>query len=199
MKKILSIIIVISCLALMCSCSMINSAKRAVGLGPKVSDFEEAMANTNASSVIINITSKKSLGTLNTSITVYYKADGSAIINYSYEKFNAIGEGEADEIKSTIKGTVTRNADGSCSEAVDLDFSTIAAYPVIDLSEFSKSAKINDSGDVLEVKIPASRTEAVLGTAINEDVNLKMTLKDGAVGFVELNYASGSAYYQYAK
>ena len=198
MKKILSIIIIISCLVLMCSCAAFNKVKRAVGLGPKVSDFEEAVANTNASSVIINVTSRKPLGTLNSSITVYYKADGSAVVNYSYEKFNEIGEGEADEVKSTVKGTFTRNADGTCSEAVDLDFASITPYPAIDLSEFSKTAKINDSGDVLEVNIPASRTEAVLGTAINENVNLKMTLKDGVVKFVELTYASGSAYYQYA-
>ena len=138
------------------------------------------------------------LGNILFYVTVYYKADGSAVINYSYEKFNAIGEGDVNEIKSTVKGTVTRNADGTCSEDVGLDLSTISAYPVIDLSEFSKTAKINDAGDVLEVNIPASRTEAVLGVAINEDVNLKMTLKEGVVGFVELNYASGSAYYQYA-
>lgn len=198
MKKILSVVLLVSCLVLLCSCAFVNKAKRAVGLGPKVSDFEEAIANTDASSVLIDVTSNTALGTLKTRFEVYFRDDSSAVIKYSYEKFNPIEVGEDDEIKSTVSGTVTRSADGVYSEDIGVDLSAVTAAVALDLSSFGKEAYINDAGDVLEVKVPKEKTADVFGVDFGKDVKLKITLNGEAVRFVELSYDGGSAYYQYA-
>jgi len=161
-----------------------------------VAAFNEAIANTNASNVVVETVVNSDLGELNSRYEIVYKEDGSATITYHYEKFNLIGEGADNEIKSEFDGTVTRNADGTYTgDMGDVDLSGVTAGFKVDLS--SLEVTINEAGDVLTATVPAASTEAVLGSAFSEDVALEVSIAGGAVKQIALTFASGSATYTY--
>ena len=191
MRKIISFALVIVGAFSLFSCSMFggnNSGEAA---------FESAISNTDPSRVVAEVVTRSALGELNSSYDVVYNDDGSAVINYSYEKFNKIGEGAENELKSTVTGTITKNADGTYS-GTDVDVSGVAAGISLNIAAIDKDAKsINGSGDVLTATVVAADTEAVFGSAFSEDVVLKVTISDGVVTLVTLTYESGSIVCRY--
>ncbi len=202
MKKIISFLLLICCIVTVCSCDMVDGVKDKVNQitgKATVADFEAAIANTNASSVVIETVSKTALGDLKSKFEVYFKADGSATVKCSYEKFNLIGEGDPEDIKSTVLTTVYRNADGSYSEDIGVDLSSVTAAAALNLSAVKDAAVINEAGDVLSVTIPATKTAEVLGVNFAYDVDLEISIRNGVISFMKLNYTGGSATYQYAQ
>lgn len=161
-----------------------------------VAAFNDAIAKTNASNVIVESVVNSELGELNSRYEIIYNNDGSATITYHYEKFNLIGEGAEGEIKSEYNGTVTRNADGSYSgDMGEVDLSGVTAGFKVDLSTLDVT--INEAGDVLNATVAAANTEAVLGSAFSEDVALEVSIENGAVSQIELTFNSGSVTYTY--
>ena len=202
MKKILSVMLLLSCLLTICSCSFIEDklgglfGGSASGLGA----FEDAIKNSNASNVTVESVVETELGTLSSKIVVAYKADGSAVITYTYEKFNLIGEGADNEDKTTTTVTINRAADGTFSgdmpEGVDL--SAAAASPALNLAPIKDAATINESSDVLTATVPAANTAEVFGSEFSKDVNLEISLNAGVLKFIELTFEGGSITYTYA-
>ncbi len=188
MKKFISVILVLTCLFALCSCSALSKIPF-VGkfFGGSASAFSKAIENTNPSVAIIETTVDTSLGELKSKYDIVYNADGSAVITYSYERFNEIG---AEELKSTYTGTITRAADGTYSgdmEAVDV--SGIAEGIALDLSAINEDAiVINEAGDVLTATVAAADTAAVFGTAVSKDVTLEITIANDSVTYISMTY-----------
>ena len=206
MKKIIAILLLVCCVAAMSSCSIINKVlgkDDGEGNGNNAptgfAAFTSAISATNASNVQVTSTTETSLGKLTTTLSVAFKNDGSAVINYSYERFNEIGEGAADEIKSTVTGTITRAADGTYSgDMIDgIDLSAVAAGPALNISSLESIATINEGGDVLTATVAAASSEAVFGSAFSKDVALEITIKDGAVKYIDIEFENGSVSFIY--
>ncbi len=191
MKKIISAVLLVTCLFALCSCSVLSKIPVIGGLFGGVSAFEKAIDNTNPSNAYIETSAETSMGTLKANYEIIYAEDGSAVIKYSYEKFNEIG---AEEEKSTIKGTINRAADGTYSRDVkDTDVSSIAGGIALNLSEIKSDAiTVNDAGDVLTATVAADSTEAVFGKAIAKDVDLEITIKNNAVSRIIMTYEGAS-------
>ena len=179
-----------------CSCSLFDNKEDTTGVGA----FETAIANTNASNVKVKSEVETAIGKLTSEFSISYKADGSATIEYKYEKFNLIGEGAENEEKSVITGKVTRAADGTYSgdmpEGVDL--SSVAASAALNLAPIKDSAVVSEVGDVLNVTVPAAKSAEVFGSALSYDAELEISIKNGVVTFIEITFESGKITYQYA-
>lgn len=196
MKKIISILLFIACLCTICSCGVKDKFNEVTGRGVDVAPFQEAIANTNPSSVIVTIETATELGELNTVLEVQYQSDTSAVIKYSYERFLPFGEGT--DVKETVSGTVYRYADGTYSEDLGIDFSVIQPGISIDLAPIKKIAKVNDAKDLLTAMIPAATTEAVFGTLYTSDVYFELDIQGGTVENIEMTYDNVAVVYNYS-
>ena len=199
MKKILSLILVITCFGLLMSCDMLSSITGGGNDGAKGIDaFVTAIENTNPKNIIVDIEVETSLGELTSKYTVNYNDDGSAVITYTTEKFNAIGEGAEDELKSTVTGTVTKNADGTFTgDTNGVDVSGVTAGFKLDVKKMKDTATINENNTVLTATVAAADTEAVLGTAYDKDVTVVIAIENGVVELIDLTFEGGSVSYKY--
>ena len=186
MKKLLALILVM-CLAMaFVSCGDDEGEDNNV---TDVSSFSEAVANTNPGGAVINVTTETPLGTLTAKYTVAYNADGSASVNYEVEKFNEFDPANPDApTKSTVPGTATLNADGTCTGDIDANVASIAAGTAIDLTAVAGSATINENGDVLTVVVPAASTSSVLGISVASDVTLVISISGAKVENISISY-----------
>ena len=194
MKKILSILILVACLSTLFSC--------AFGGGNKTADitaFQNAVMNTDVKNIVITAVTENDLGTLTSTYEVSYKDDNTSVIKYSYQKFNAIGEGAEDEIISTYTGTVTRKADGTYEgdlpEGVNLSSATVGM--VLDFTAVKDTAVVSEDGNVMTVTVPAASTSAVFGYSFSKDVEFEMTLSNGTIASMVLTFEGGSIDYKY--
>ena len=199
MKKILSLILVITCFGLLMSCDMLSSITGGGNGGAKGIDaFVTAIENTNPKNITVDIEVETSLGELTSKYTVNYNDDGSAVITYTTEKFNAIGEGAEDELKSTVTGTVTKNADGTFTgDTNGVDVSGVTAGFKLDVKKMKDTATINETNTVLTATVAAADTEAVLGAAYDKDVTVVIAIENGAVELIDLTFEGGSVSYKY--
>ena len=151
-----------------------------------VAPFTAAIAATNPQKQVIVITLKPTgmTDTLTGTYTVTYQADNSAVIDYSYEQFNAIGETEA---KSTVEGQITRDASGNYSGSIS---GTASAATAIRLNAEAAKEYATVEGNVLSAQIPAAQTEAVLGVAFDTDVNFVFVISSGIVTSYSLVYTT---------
>ena len=196
MKKIITLILIISCLAILCSCEVKDKFNEVTGRGVDVTAFQNAIENTNPSSVIVKTVTQTELGELTSVLEVQYQGDSSAVINYSYEEFLPFGEGT--ETKKTVSGTVHRYADGTYSEDLGIDFGAIEAGVAINLAPIKTIAKVNDAGDLLTAMIPAATTEAVFGTLYTSDVYFELDVQGGTVENIEITYDNVEVIYMYS-
>ena len=199
MRKIISLVLVVACFGLLMSCDMISSITGGGNDGAKGIDaFVEAVENTDPKNITVDIEVETALGDLTSKYTVNYKEDGSAVINYTVEKFNAIGEGAEDELKSTVTGTVTKNADGTFTgDTNGADVSGVTAGFKLDVNKLKDTATINENATVLTATVAAADTEAVLGSAFDKDVTIVIAIADGAVELIDLTFEGGSISYKY--
>lgn len=184
MKKILTFLLVIACVFSMAACTPGGG-----GATLDVTAFKTAVSATNPTNVEITTKLETEIGDLNGEFDVTYAADGSATIEYSYEKFNALAAG-VTEAKSTLTGTVTLNADGSYSDGGTLVGNVSAAGGfTLNLD----TAKLKDgevSGNTLTATVEKANTEAVLGVAIDADVEMILTKSDTAIVSLVITYTT---------
>lgn len=175
MKKIIIAIIALSLVFALASCGADLDTLEA---------YITAIDATSPAEALIGITVETPLGELNSDITVTYNEDGSSVIEYSYEKFNAIGEG--DDVVSVVSGKVTCDKDGKYSGSLTGNVETATQIKLYLDANLLKDISFDDGacGAVVE----AANTEAVLGVAIGSDVNLLMTQNDGKIATVTVSY-----------
>lgn len=198
MKKILSVVLLLCCLLSVCSCSFIKDKLGIGGSATGIKAFENAISECNASNVEIKSTTETELGALNDIIVVSYNEDGSAVITYTYERFNdALSATEEEKTTTTV--TINRAADGTYTgdmpEGVDLP--SVTAAPAINLSAVKDAAVINDASDVLTVTVPAANTAEVFGSEFSKDVNLVISLRSGALFTIDLTFDGGKITFTY--
>ena len=169
MKKILIVMLALTCAFAMFSCN----DDKAVSLD----GFKTAVNNTAPSVVNVSVEVETALGALASNFKTTYAADGSFVIDYSYEQFNATSSGNADDVKSTVAGQVTCDKDGNYSDGGALTGkTTVATGAKLDLNaKKMEGVKVSEDGNVLNATVKAENTTAVLGIEIASDVTLVVT------------------------
>jgi len=184
MKKILIVLLALTCAFAMFSC----------GKSVSLDDFEKAITNTNPTVVEVEITSDTAFGPLSASFKTTYAEDGSFVIDGSYEKFNTIAEGAAADVKAVVPVKITCDKNGNYSDGGAFSGSNPAVTGgVIKLSK-KMDAEISADGNVLTATVSADKTEAVFGIAYASDVTLVMTRNDGKIVSYTMEYATDYGY-----
>ena len=198
MKKILSIMLLLSCLLTVCSCSFIQDTLGIGGSATGIKAFENAIKNCNASNVDVKSVIETDLGSLTSTISVAYKEDGSAVVTYTEEKWND-ALSATEDLKTATTYTFNRAADGTYTGDIPegLDLASVTAAPAINFDPIKGDAVINDASDVLTATVPAANTAEVFGSAFSKDVNLEISLRSGALDTVELTFEGGKITYTY--
>ena len=198
MKKILSVILLLSCLLTVCSCSFIKDKLGIGGSATGIKAFENAIKDCNASNVDVKTVVETELGSLTSTIKATYREDGSAVITYTEEKWND-ALSATEDLKTVTTYTFNRAADGTYTGDVPegLDFASITASAAINLASIEDAAVINEASDVLTVTVPSANTAEVFGSAFSKDVNLEISLKNGALYTIELTFEGGEITYIY--
>lgn len=182
MKKIIALLIAITCVFAMVSCGE---------TGIDLTAFKDAVAATNPTSVEIETSLETELGALEGSFNVTYAEDGSAVIEYSYEQFNELTDSaNVTEIKKTITGTVNVGADGSYSDGGELVGSVSAAGGFTINLDSNKMKDCEVNGNVLTATVEAANTQAVLGVAIAYDVTVTLTKGETSLVSLTLVYVT---------
>ena len=181
MKKLLIVLLAFACVFSMAACSGGD------GETVSVAKFKNAVAATRPSSVEITTKLETAIGDLEGEFDIDYNEDGSATIDYDYEKFNELGAG-VTEAKSNVSGTVTLNSDGSYSDGGTLvgNVSTAAGFTLsLDVAKM-KNAEV--SGNTLTATIEKANTKAVLGVEMPADVTMVLTKNDTAIVSLVITY-----------
>lgn len=198
MKKILSVILLLSCLLTVCSCSFIKDKFGIGGAATGLKAFEDAIKNCNASNVDVKSVVETELGSLTSTIKASYKEDGSATITYTEEKWND-ALSATEELKTVKTYTFNRAADGTYTGDVPagLDLASVTASAAINFDPIKDVAVINEASDVFTATVPAASTADVFGSAFSKDVNLEISLKTGVLNTIELTFEGGKITYVY--
>lgn len=178
MKKILIILLALACTFTMFSC------------GDSVDGFNKAIKNTNPAVVNVVVESETSLGLLKANYETTYAEDGSFTIKYSYEKFNGIAEGDADDVIAIVSGTVTCDKDGNYSDGGAL----VGAATTVTGTKIKLGKKMDYSvsrdGNVLTATIKAAKTKSVFGAEFPADVTLVITKAEGKIVSYTIRYTT---------
>lgn len=206
MKKILALILLVSCIFTLCSCKFFkkdngddadNGDNTPTDVVPdNTPSFDlEAIAAIQAKidasapeTADITVTLEAALGALNSEYNVTYNSDGTASVVYTYEKFNSFDE-DSDEYKSAYSGTVTVGADGTLSEEVGGAASVEALTFDITL-DASKFSTVTVVSGVFTADIKAENTQAVLGVNLGADASLVVSTNASGVVSVAISYTS---------
>ena len=190
MKKIIALILVIGCMLSLASCSLFgdNNTEQPDDSHaiPEIQAKVDASAPKGAD---ITVTFTTNLGVLNGSYKAVYNEDGTATVEYSYEKFNTIGADSNGELKSTVTGTATVNADGSVIGNLTNDGLTAVSFD-LQLDE-AKLSNVAINAGILKADVKAADTGSVLGVALNYDVQL--TVATGTNGLTSMTVAYTTA------
>ena len=183
MKKIIALLIAITCVFAMVSCGG--------GETDDVTAFKDAVAATAPAAVEIETALETELGTLEGTFNVTYADDGSAVIEYSYEQFNELTDSSnVTEVKKTVTGTVNVDKDGKYSDGGALVGSVSAAGGFTINLDTSKMKDYEVNGNVLSATVEAANTQAVLGVAIAYDVTVTLTKGETSLVSLALTYVT---------
>ena len=185
MKKIIALIMALTLVFALASCAPAST---------DLIEYTEAIANTTPASAIIDVTTYDTEFAIELKglYTVTYNEDGTATLEYEYEKLNpAIVSGSDAEMKEVINGSATIGADGAVTG--DVSASVIAATVIkFDLTKTIKTYIV--ARGILTANIDKANTAAVLGVELPSDASLELRLAEteaGArIGQATVNYTT---------
>ena len=194
MKKILALLLVVSSVLALGSCKLFKKdttedetpkfdAEVVAAIQAKIDASAPVSAN-------VTVTLASSLDDVKGEYNVTYNADGSATVEYYYEKLNSFDE-NSDEYKSSFSGTTTVSADGTVTDELGGTASVEAITFDINLDP----AKIYDatvSAGVLNATVKAENAAAVIGVDVKADVNVVVTYGSAGVTSVAISYVSAA-------
>ena len=189
MKKIIALILVLGCIFAFASCNLFPGTDAET---PKetVADIQKAIDESAPLGASVTVLLESTIGDLNGSYNIAYNNDGTATVNYSYERFNEFTlDSVKDEFKSTVSGVVTVSADGQLSEEIGGVASVEAVSFDIALKE-EYFVTVDVSSSVLRGTIKSENTYDVLGVDILYDVDLVIFTGSGRVTSVVISYVS---------
>ena len=186
MKKIIALILVIGCMLALASCSFFgNTTPEEPDDSYAIPDIQAKVDASAPNGADITVTFTTALGVLNGSYKAVYNEDGTATVEYSYEKFNTIGAGDNNELKSTVTGTATVAANGSVTGDLTADGLNAVSFDLA-LDE-AKLSNVAINAGVLSADVKADDTAAVLGVALGYDA--KLTVATGTDGITSMTVA----------
>ena len=212
MKKILALILIVSCIFTLCSCGLFkknddnndndNGSNNTQTGGDNNSGNETPAIDVAAVAVIqakidaskpatadITVTLEAALDDLFSEYNVTYNDDGTATVVYTYEKFNTFDE-DSDEHKSSYSGTVTVGADGAVSG--DIGTASVEAL-TFDISlDTSKLATAEVVAGVLTATVKAANTASILGVNLGSDASIVVSTNASGVSFIAISYISAA-------
>ena len=196
MKKIIALILVIGCMLCLASCETLFPSNQGTPDDTQKPDDSYAIPDIQAkidasapAGADITVSFVTALGELCGSYDVAYNEDGTATVNYSYEQFNTFTAGEiATELKSVISGTVTVAADGSVSGDLGAEGLNAVSFK-LQLDEGKLSSVAINAG-VLSATVKAADTAAVLGVALDYDVQLVVATGTTGVTYMSVAYTT---------
>lgn len=184
MKKFLALLLVCVMAFAIVSCGNNGGDSDSV-----FADFEKAIEQTPASKVSVSTKITTELGILHSTVETTFNPNGSASVSFYIERFNS--DFTSSDVVITKSGTVTLNADGSYSDGGDFadTLGSNIASVSLDLDE-AKLESYSIEGGVLSASVKAENTAAVLGTEIGYDVDFMLTVGNGRVVSLIINYSS---------
>ena len=212
MKKILALILIVSCIFTLCSCGLFkknddnndndngsnntqtggddNSGNETPAID--VAAIAAIQAKIDASKPVtadITVTLEAALDDLLSEYNVTYNDDGTATVVYTYEKFNTFDE-DSDEYKSSYSGTVTVGADGTVSG--DIGTASVEALTFDINLDTSKLATAEVVAGVLTATVKAANTASILGVNLGSDASIVVSTNASGVSFIAISYISAA-------
>jgi hypothetical protein len=184
MKKFLALLLVCVMAFAIVSCGNNGGDSDSV-----FADFEKAIEQTPASKVRVDTKITTELGILHSTVETTFNPNGSASVYFYIQRFNS--DFTSSDVFITKSGTVTLNADGSYSDGGDFadTLGSNIASVSLDLDE-AKLESYSIEGGVLSASVKAENTAAVLGTEIGYDVDFMLTVGNGRIVYLVINYTS---------
>lgn len=194
MKKILALLLVVSCVLALGSCKLFKKDPPAEET-PKfdteaVAAIQAKIDASAPTAANVTVTLTSSLAKLNGEYDVTYNADGSATVVYYYEKLNSF-DANSDELISSYEGTTTVGADGTVTDELGGTASVEAITFDINLDP-SKIDTATVSAGILSTTVKAANAAAVIGVDVNADVSLVVTTGSAGVTSVAISYVSAA-------
>jgi len=155
-----------------------------VSYAEAAADFITAAGATDVNSLAVSITAETAEGTLTSSYTTVYNADGTSVMTYEIEVIPGI---DSTSDKDVLVGTVTCDANGNYSDGGTVS-GTLGATGVAFDIDSDKITNYSISGDTLAVTVAAADTAAVIGSAIPSDAVVTVTKADGKIVSMTLSY-----------
>ncbi len=183
MKKLISLFMTVS-LLLVCAVGLASCGDDEVDT---LADYIAAQEATDPKQAVVGISVETAIGTLNGTVTTNYNSDGSSVIEYSYEKFNAIGEGDGE--KSTVTGTVTCDKDGKYSGALTGNVDTAASIKLNLDTKLLENVSFDDG--VCSATVKSENTAEVLGVELGADARLVLYKTEGSISSFTVTYRNG--------
>lgn len=193
MKKIIALVLVLVTALALTACSLFKKDKGTTDGSASIDDYNDAIEATQPTTATIRTTYKNTDPevTLEGEYIVTYNIDGTATVNYTYDRLAALGSPEMIE-KKTGKVEVLTN--GTVSGDLD-KVVTAAAVNTIKLD--GKKMEYDISMGVLNAVVKAEDTKDIFGVDLGADAALDMRITDdGRIGSYSINYATsaGRAY-----
>jgi hypothetical protein len=188
MKKILTLILVLTCAFALFACG----EDAAPVYTEEAADFITAFGATTVSSLKVTVTADTAEGTLTSTYTTVYNADKTGTMTYSIETIPGLDSTEDLEV---LTGTITCDASGKWSdEAISGKLGATGVTFAIDSSAI-KTYTID--GNALAITVPAADTQAVIGYAVGSDALISVIKADGKIASITLTYTGVSIVCEY--
>lgn len=193
MKKIIALALVLVTAFALTACSLFKKDGGTTDGSATIKDYNNAISSTAPTTATIRTTYTNTApaATLEGEYVVTYNVDGTATINYTYDRLAPIGSPDMIEKKT---GKVDVLANGTVSG--DLD-KVVAAAAINAIKLDEKKMEYDISMGVLNAVIKAENTKDIFGVDLGADASLDMRITDaGKVGSYSINYATsaGRAY-----
>ncbi len=190
MKKILTLILVLTCAFTLFACGGKDE-------GPVYTDdaaeFITAFGATTVSTLKVTVAADTAEGTLTSVYTTTYNSDSTKSIAYSIETIPGL---DSAEDKVVLTGTVTCDASGNYSDGGEISGKLGATGVKFDYDS-DKIKTYSIDGNVLAITVPAADTEAVIGYAVGSDALVTVTKADGKIASIALTYTGVSIICEY--
>lgn len=193
MKKILALILVVSCVFALGSCKLVKKIfGKDVDDAPTANEADIApiQAKIDASvpeTANVTVNFKSTLGTLKSAYLVTYNTDGSATVNYTYEKFNQVGESK--DLKTEFGGETTIGANGELTNAPE-GIAAVEALTFDITLDASKLHYATVTSGILDAVVKAENTLAILGVELGVDAKLVISIGTLGVSSIAISYTT---------
>ncbi|MBO7196136.1 MAG: hypothetical protein J6V80_02260 [Clostridia bacterium] len=191
MKKLLALLVIISCLLLSVSCTPTTPEIPVSEGGVSFAEFVSAATATSSPKASVIETERQSdKGTLTAKIEISYNTDGSSVIEYTYDRFGSISLGE--DFIVTESETVSCDKNGNYSDGGAFTGNVIAsgAYSLNLVESKLRDARIE--GNILYATVFSYDTAAVLGVNLGTTVLITVTVNNGKIDLVSATYNKGA-------